>query len=267
MGYHFIYPNAQDACSILGKDCNSGRTRAISKVTPHHAAGVVKDLQAIERICETWKARGASANYFIDVQGRAYLLVPHNRRAWTSSNFANDACAITFEMSNCENKYPWGISQETYDAAVDLTAWICKAYGITPKYDGTASGTITTHRMFAATQCPGDYFVNEKLKSGVFVNDVEKRIKQWATYYGAINETERPLPPYEKPLDERRYYIQIGAYKNKANAEKQAAKASGYAVISKDGLHYVRKICGFNDANAELAMAKLITPKAFKGVV
>lgn len=260
-----IYPNAHDFTALLDGKCQSKRKGNISVITPHHVAGVVQGENGVKNICSMWKKRGASTNYIIDVKGKAYLVVPHGNRSWASSNSANDDKAITFEMSNDKAKYPWSISGETLETAIDLTAWTCARYGILPAYDGTRNASITIHRFFAATQCPGDYFIKEMLNTGVFVRRVLERKIQWEMRLNG--QISIPSPIGDKPNDGK-YYVQIGAYKSKANAVKQAGKASGYSVIHipNDDAYYVRKTCNVDELENELAKARQITHRAFTGV-
>lgn len=261
-----IYPYAYDFTALLDGKCQSKRKGNISVITPHHVAGVVQGENGVKNICAMWKQRGASTNYIIDVKGKAYLTVSHDNRSWASSNSANDDRAITFEMSNDKAKYPWSIGGETLETAIDLTAWICARYDIMPMYNGNKDASITIHRLFAATQCPGDYFVKEWLNTGKFVRLVLERKIQWEM---RLNGQISTLKPIEDRHDDCKYYIQIGAYKTKANAVRQAGKTSGYSVIHNpnDGIYYVRKICYSNEtADIELAKAREIAPKAFKGV-
>lgn len=261
-----IYPYASDFTALLGGKCQSKRKGSICAITPHHVAGVLQGENSVKSVCAMWKQRCASTNYIIDVTGKAYLVVDHDKRSWASSNSANDDKAITFEMSNEKAKYPWPIGGATIETAIDLTAWICAVYGVFPQYDGTKDASITTHRMFAATQCPGDYFVKEWLNTGKFARLVLERKIQWEMRLNG--QISIPKPIEDKPND-CKYYIQIGAYKTKANAVRQAGKTSGYSVIHNpnDDIYYVRKICYSNEtADMELAKAREIAPKAFKGV-
>lgn len=85
-----IYPHASDFTALLGGECANHRVMPITKVTPHHVAGIVQGENSVKHICAMWKQRGASANYIIDAKGNAYLTVAHDMRAWTSSNRIND---------------------------------------------------------------------------------------------------------------------------------------------------------------------------------
>lgn len=239
------YPYSYDLRWILHDGCSNVRTSKVSVITPHHAAGIVRDKQAVESICRYWSKAGASANYFIDVHGEAYLCVDENRRAWTSSSRDNDNKAVTFEMSNDIACYPWSISRATYNTAVKLSAYLCRKYGIMPYYNGTKQASITTHRMFAATQCPGDFFVTEYLQSGVFCEDIKKMLDGGTAL---------------KPND---CYVQIGAYKKQLNALKQASTLDGYSVYNEGGIYYVRRYLTKDILPIALETARAKYPKAF----
>lgn len=250
-----VYPYAYDISSILGGNCCNVRTERICRITPHHVAGVVHGKAQAESICRNWISRKASANYIIDVDGNVYCALRNDKRAWTSSNRDNDMKAVTFEMSNSAAKYPWPISDKTYLASVRLSAWVCDTFGVTPNYNGSAtvSASITTHRMFAATQCPGDYFVQTFLNTGQYVQDIKDAMQ--GSYQTVIESPKADIPIW---------YIQIGAYKVQGNAIRQAATLDGYTVVHKDGgLYYVRKPVLEGDLETELATARAKYPKAF----
>lgn len=160
------------------------RTAKITKITPHHAAGVL----SVESLCNIFSnpSRGASANYCIGNDGRIGLVVEESNTAGTSSNYENDNQAITIEVSNCENGGQWRVSDAAYNALIDLCVDICKRNGISQlNFTGDANGNLTAHRMFAPTDCPGDYLyskfpeiaqkVNERLQEDAPMTQEEKQ--------------------------------------------------------------------------------------------
>ena len=141
--------------TALSPNC-SARTGKIDRITIHHMAGVgtVESCGAVFAS----SSRGASANYGIGNDGRIGLYVPEEKRAWTSSNAANDNRAVTIEVSNSEAIYPWPVSAAAYRTLIELCADICRRNGIERlSYTGDTSGNLTRHNMFAATLCPGPY--------------------------------------------------------------------------------------------------------------
>ena len=98
--------------------------------------------------------RQASSNYCIGVDGDVAMSMDEDDRAWTSSSAWNDRRAITIECGNIDNS-TGEMSQKTWDALVGLCADICTRYGFRLNYTGDRNGSLTEHRMFASTACPG----------------------------------------------------------------------------------------------------------------
>lgn len=196
------------------------RTAKITKITPHHAAGVL----SVESLCNIFSdpSRGASANYCIGNDGRIGLVVEESNTAGTSSNYENDNQAITIEVSNCENGGQWRVSDAAYNALIDLCVDICKRNGISQlNFTGDANGNLTAHRMFASTDCPGYYLyskfpqiaqtVNERLQEDkpmtaeekqAFselqnkVNELQEQLKKLSTDEAALHEQVYPKWAY-----------------------------------------------------------------------
>lgn len=132
------------------------REGKIDTITIHHMAG---DL-TLERLGEEFALtdRRVSANYGVDISGRVGLYVEECNRAWTSANVDNDNRAVTIEVANDENGGDWHVSEASYEALIQLCVDICRRNGIEAlRYTGDASGNLTTHNMFADTDCPGPY--------------------------------------------------------------------------------------------------------------
>lgn len=126
----------------------------VCKITPHHMAC----QWSAERCAQSFQVSGrmASANYCIGSDGTIVSNVDEENRAWTSSNYYNDCQAITIEIAN-DNTDTWTISSKAWNALVNLCVDICKRYRFRLNYTGNANGSLTEHRMFAATSCPGPY--------------------------------------------------------------------------------------------------------------
>jgi len=158
------------------------RTQPITKITPHYAAGVVGSANLL-----AWgydPKCSASWNYGIGNDGVIHQMLEENKRAWTSSSAANDQQAITMEIGNSTGFPTWEIGEKALTSFVDLCVDICKRNpGIKQKngksgvyYDGTANASITFHKMFANTPCPGAFFeskiqglcaeINKRLENG-----------------------------------------------------------------------------------------------------
>ena len=152
----------------FGNKNSNARTSKVSKITIHHMAG---NMGA--KACANMHKNGsASANYYIGSDGTICSGVAETRRAWTSSNGTNDHQAITFEVANNSGAPDWTVSKAAYNSTIALCRDICSRYGITPHFNGSASGSLTAHYMFASTACPGPYLKN-KLKSGQLEKDIK----------------------------------------------------------------------------------------------
>lgn len=146
------------------------RERPIDTITIHHMAGD-PELENLGAEFATADRR-ASANYGIDKNGRIGLFVEEANRAWTSSNVENDSRAVTIEVANDVNGGDWHVSDESYQALIDLCVDICRRNGIqTLYYTGDAKGNLTMHKMFSGdTECPGPYLESRMVDIADAVN-------------------------------------------------------------------------------------------------
>ena len=153
---------------------SSGRSgQKICKFTPHYMAGNL----TVEACVNCWVNRDASSNYGIDSEGNIARFVEEENRAWTSSSYENDNQAITVEVANLENE-TGKITDKAWQSLVRLATDICHRYNFKLEFNGTPSGSLTMHKMFAATACPGPWLeshmkelaqtVNKNLETGNF---------------------------------------------------------------------------------------------------
>lgn len=134
------------------------RNQPITKITPHHMAGVMSVEQFGNVVANP--ARQMSANYAIGNDGRIGLFCEEKDRSWCSSSPWNDHRAITIEVSNSAygDASGWPIGEAAYNSLIKLCVDICKRNGI-PKlvFTGDTSGSLTFHYMYNATACPGPW--------------------------------------------------------------------------------------------------------------
>lgn len=201
---------------------NSGeRTMNIDRITPHCVVGQC----SVETIGEIFSntSHNASSNYGIGVDGRVGLYVPENKRSWCSSSAANDQRAVTIECASDTNE-PYTMNDAVYKTLVKLCIDICKRNSKTvllwlgdkektlaysPKSNEMV---LTVHRWFANKSCPGNWLYS---RLGSLAANVTKELS------GTV-----------KPCNHL-YRVQVGAFRNKQNAENYLAKI---------------KKAGFNDA-------------------
>lgn len=206
--------------TLLSPNNSGTRTKTITKITPHHAAGVLnaKNLAGCFMV-----DREASANYCIGNDGGLFLGVDESKRAWTSSSPANDQQAVTVEISNCATGGDWPVGAKAYAKFIDLCVDVCKRNpGIKQKngksglyYDGTPNGSLTHHSMFAATSCPGPYLL---ARMSQICEEVNKRLN---------GQTDTPTPAKGTDImgTAKASADQLAAYLISRNAD-----AKGYAL-------------------------------------
>lgn len=203
----------------LSPNHSGQRTHSIDRITPHCVVGQL----SAESICGcfTSPSRQASCNYGIGTDGRISLCVEEKNRSWCSSSNANDQRAITIECAS-DMSEPYAMNDKVYASLISLCTDICKRNGkkkllwlgdkdktlnYAPKSDEMV---ITVHRWFANKSCPGNWLYAR-------LGDLAARVT--ANLGGRTSPTEGTL-----------YRVQVGAYKNKANADAQLAhvKAAGF---------------------------------------
>lgn len=203
------------------KKSNPRGNTQITKITPHHMAAKSGAAACAKYHLET-KDRTASANYYIN--GTDIVCgVSEDRRAWTSSSKANDMAAITIEVANSTTSPDWKISDKSYKSLVLLCADICLRYGIDPHYDGTKSGSITMHKQFAATSCPGPY-LEKLITSGKLEQDIAAKMCELRAAQDKEKEKAETAKPSTAPA-------------KPSVTPTPATTSKKYKVIAKSGLN------------------------------
>lgn len=169
----------------------------ISKITIHHAVMAKASAKSIANVFVN-PNRNASANYCIGyTRGDICCSLYEENRAWTSSSGWNDRKAITMEVANSSIQYPYPVSDDTLANIIDLCVDICKRYNFRLTWTGDQNGSLTVHRMFAATACPGEYLMG---KMQYIADEVNKRLD------------EQPVPapePTPTPSEDYEYYTVV----------------------------------------------------------
>ncbi len=246
---------------------SSARTAKISKITIHHMAGNL----SVETCANVFQNtdRQASSNYGIGTDGRIGLYVDESRRAWTSSNRENDNVAVTIEVANDEIGGNWHVSDKALESTIALCVDICQRNGIAKlNFTGDKSGNLTMHKWFSNTLCPGPYLES---KFPYIAQEVNRRLSAGGTVTVTPN-----TPKEEKPASGGAvgvlYRVQVGAYNDKAWAERQMEKvnAAGFAdvfIAVVDGKLYRVQIGDYSSkANAEAQLDK-VKKAGFSGFV
>lgn len=222
------------------------------RITVHHVVGQA----SVESIAKMFPAsRQSSCNYAIGSDGRLMGMVPDEYRSWCSSSQANDTRSYTIECSD-DPTPPYKFNDVVYNKLVDLCEALCRKHGKTKLLwisDKNASLThkmqsnemlLTVHRWFSATQCPGTWMMEHM---GNLAEDVTKRLSGVPT--GTVL-----------------YRVQVGAFKEKKNADSYAEtlKGMGFStyVVYVNGFHKVQVGAFSNIENANAMVAEL----KYKGI-
>ena len=253
---------------------SNARTDKITKITIHHMSGQMTGKQCADYFATT--DREVSANYCVGYDGDIAVSVDENRRAWTSSNRANDYAAVTIEVSNDGGAPDWHVSDKALNATIRLCADICKRNGIKRLwYDGTINATLTRHCMFTSTDCPGPYL---KAKTDYICAEVNKLI-------GAATEKAASTPKNTAGTTEKNKLaagtelrLEGVALYSSSVAEKESSKKTGTFYVwsdaatkkriritnSKDKVGVKGQVTGWiTVADAEAALGKK-APAAFE---
>lgn len=100
----------------------------------------------------TLKNAYASSHYVVGLEGEIIQCVPLDEIAYASNNRNHDTISIECCHEDAEGKF----NQKTYDSLVELTAAICRTYGLMPEKD------IIRHYDVTGKLCPVYYVKNEE---------------------------------------------------------------------------------------------------------
>ena len=187
---------------ILSPNYSSRNGQKITKITIHHAAGILSG-DALANIFKNVR-RQASCNYCIGKDGEIIGVVPEEQRSWCSGSRWNDEQAITIEVSNCKGKPGWEVSETVMQSLVLLCADICRRYCIVPYFNGTKEASMTFHYMFQATECPGPYIKNN-------VKAIITRINN------ELCVEQKPVPASQNPMNENQDFFKVKVTCNDLN--------------------------------------------------
>ena len=193
----------------------------------------------------------ACVHGFIDGNdGTVYQTLPWNHRGWhcaSGPKGSGNNTHIGVEM--CEPasiRYTGGSSftcsnlsaartsvKKTYEAAVELFAYLCKLYGLNP----TADGVIISHREGHARGVASNHGDPEHLWNGLgmgytmntFRKDVKEKMQGGTVKPDETKEMYRVRKSWEDAVSQK------GAFHELENAKKCADANKGYAVFNTSG--------------------------------
>lgn len=193
----------------------------------------------------------ACVHGFIDGNdGTVYQTLPWNHRGWhcaSGPKGSGNNTHIGVEMCEpasirytggssftCSNLSAARISvKKTYEAAVELFAYLCKLYGLNP----TADGVIISHREGHARGIASNHGDPEHLWNGLgmgytmntFRKDVKEKMQGGTVKPDETKEMYRVRKSWEDAVSQK------GAFHELENAKKCADANKGYAVFNTSG--------------------------------
>ena len=170
--------------NITSNKSNGRNGNRVCKITPHYMCASWSGRNCADYFAST--TRQASSNYCIGIDGDIAMSVDEDDRAWTSSSGWNDRQAITIE---CGNNSDSSLTDATWNSLVNLCADICTRYGFRLEYTGDKNGSLTEHRMFASTDCPGAWLHSNMSRLAEEVNAILDGGNYHPTNSGASGST------------------------------------------------------------------------------
>lgn len=184
------YSSLATYCNRTTQHWNGRFGNKICKITPHYMAAPMSGRQCADYFARN--QRQASSNYCIGINGDIACSVDEENAAWTSSSWWNDSQAITIECGNIDNA-TGEMTQATWDSLVNLCVDVCKRYGFRLNYTGTSAGSLTMHKMYAATACPGAWL---EARMPQLAKEVNARLDGSSVNVSTPTATPRPTCKY-----------------------------------------------------------------------
>lgn len=197
---------------------------------------------------------------------------PWDKKAWGCASGSKGSCNngwIQFEI--CEDALTdRAYFDKVYKEAVELTAYLCKLYGLNPKgtvsYNGVTVPVILCHQDSYQLKLGSNHgdVLHWFKRYGKTMDDVRNDVA------ALLGQTSTPAAPATPSTADTLYRVQVGAYKQKGNADAMLAKikAAGFdAFTTKVGELYKVQVGAYkSQTNAEAAKAQ-VTKAGFPAMV
>ncbi|MCR5665225.1 MAG: peptidoglycan recognition protein family protein [Eubacterium sp.] len=112
----------------------------------------------------------ASSHFVIGLEGEIIQCIPTNEIAYASNDRNSDSLAIECCIEDDTGEF----NDDTYDSCVELTAWLCGKFSLTPETD------VIRHYDITGKNCP-KYYVENPDEWEEFKQDVADYIEQYGT--------------------------------------------------------------------------------------
>ena len=277
--------------SILTKNpCyTAGRKITVKGLMLHSVGCAQPSAQVFVRMWNSPSYGAACVHGFIDGNsGNIYQTLPWNHRGWhcgSGRNGSGNNTHIGVEM--CEPatiRYTGGgtftcsnladarsCARRTYNAAVELFAYLCKKYGLDPMKDGVILSHAEGNARGIATNHGDPEHLWRGLALPYTMNTFRKAVKlKMEGKTGTVQEPAKAdtnqKADTQKPAAKKFYRVrkswgdaasQLGAFESLENAKKRADQSKGYKVFDSNGKQVYPKT-----ESASVAKKKSVTALA-----
>ena len=244
--------------SILTKNpCYKAGKKITVKGLMLHSVGCPQPSAAV--FIKNWNSESydrACVHGFIDGNdGTIYQTLPWNHRGWHGGGSSNNT-HIGVEM--CEPaciKYTGGatftcsdmvtakaVAKRTYEAAVELFAFLCKEYSLDPTADGVIISHAEGYKRGIASNHGDPEHLWKQLNTGYTMDSFRQDVK--AAMGTEVAQPENGTASYPEKLTSGYYHVrktwkdsksQLGAYRILSNAKAKADENAGYSVFDNGG--------------------------------
>lgn len=165
----------------------AGRQDTIHGIVIHHAAST--SLDSIGQVFSQY-GRGGSAHYGVG-GSQIHQYVREEDTAWHCGDWAGNSCTIGIETTNSTGAPTWQVAEDTFNTLVKLVADIAKRNGLGRlkfEPDGTYP-TLSAHRDWSPTYCPGDYLYARMNEIAEKANEINYPSKKAELKWSKLDKT------------------------------------------------------------------------------
>lgn len=271
--------------SILTKNpCyTAGRKITVKGLMLHSVGCSQPSAQVFIRMWNSPSYGAACVHGFIDGNsGNIYQTLPWNHRGWhcgSGRNGSGNNTHIGVEM--CEPatiRYTGGstftcsnladaraCARRTYNAAVELFAYLCKEYGLNPMKDGVILSHAEGNARGIATNHGDPEHLWRGLALPYTMNTFRKAVKLKMKGQTGSEEPSR-TETAQKPTEKKFYRVrkswgdaasQLGAFESLENAKKRADQSKGYKVYDSNGKQVYPAVKAAGTSSGKKPVSKL----------
>ena len=165
----------------------AGRQDTIHGIVIHHAAST--SLDSIGQVFSQ-PGRGGSAHYGVG-GNQIHQYVREEDTAWHCGDWAGNSCTVGIETTNSTGAPTWQVAEDTFNTLVKLVADIAKRNGLGKlkfEPDGVYP-TLSAHRDWSPTYCPGDYLYARMNEIADKANEINYPSKKAELKWNKLDKT------------------------------------------------------------------------------